>query len=169
MYHHRYCITQLAKAMQKKLIMLWVLLIAAAPGLKAQQTTSSSGASYTSPSGNMSIVIGQFNYETKGTKSTITGGVLQVYHQREPVAPSLLSLVTYWPNPTTDKLFIKITGNTETDITCQIFDLFGKKLAEQKLDPVDMSIEFKKYKPGLYVILMLLPNQLPVQFKVIKI
>lgn len=155
--------------MQKKLITLWVLLIACAPGLVAQQTTSSSGASFYSPAGNMSIVIGQFNYETKGIKSTITGGVLQVYHQREPAAPSLLSRVTYWPNPTMDKLFINIDGNTETDITCQIFDMYGKQLSEQKMNPVDMSLEFKKLKPGLYVVLLLLPNQLPVQFKVIKI
>lgn len=150
-------------------MILGILLITGVSKLTAQQITSSSGASYYSPTGNMSVVIGQVNYETKGNKSTITGGVLQVYNSREPVVPSLLSQVTFWPNPTTDKLFIKIAGNKETDIHCQVFDVYGRKMFEHKLDPTDMSLEFKKYKPGLFIVLLFLPNRLPIQFNIIKI
>jgi hypothetical protein len=155
--------------MQKKLFSLLMAMISGSFGLLAQQTTSSSGASFYSPAGNMSVVIGQFNYETKGIKSTITGGVLQVYRQREQVIPKPEVIASAWPNPTSDKLFIKIVGNTETNIAYQIFDVAGKLVAEQKLNPTDMSIEFKKFIPGFYVVTITIPNQLPVQFKVIKI
>lgn len=137
--------------------------------LTAQQTTSSLGASYYSPAGNMSVVIGQFNYETLGTKSTITGGVLQVYRQKEQTRPSQSNRVNFGPNPTSDKLFIQIAENLETDIICKIFDMHGKKRSEQKLDASNMYLELKAYEQGVYIIVIFIKNHLPLQFKIIKI
>lgn len=136
--------------------------------LNAQQTTSSSGVITTSSSGQMSFVVGQFNYETKGTSSFITGGVLQVYQRaiHIPINPLQISV---WPNPVATFLSVKIEGSSETEISYQILDLIGHLVEEQKLDILTPSIDMHSYKPGFYIIQILVPNQNPVQFKVIKI
>jgi hypothetical protein len=135
----------------------------------AQQVTSSAGGIYTSPTGSMSMVVGQFNYENQGRESILTGGVLQVYLQQAIAMELNVMNVVLWPNPVKDDLFIKMNGEPAANLRYQVYDLKGRLLSDLGFDPDDLRIPMSQHPAGTYLILLTLPNQIPVPFKIIKL
>jgi len=135
---------------------------------KAQQNTSSAGGIYNSPAGSMSMVVGQFNYVKQGSQSSITGGVLQVYLQRALELELDASQIVLWPNPVKDDLFIKMAVAPSANLRYQVFDLKGRLLVDYGI-PTDLHIPMSQHPAGTYLILLALPNQIPVPFKIIKL
>jgi hypothetical protein len=117
----------------------------------------------------MSVVVGQFNYERQGSKSSITGGVLQVYPLRDLGKPFLASALHVWPNPTSDLIMVSLDDQTDQPFRCEIFDLSGQKMAEYALDLEHMQIDLRAFRTGTYLLIFQVPNQNPVPFKVIKL
>lgn len=136
---------------------------------RAQQSTTSSGGIFSSSTGSMSVVVGQFNYERQGSQSSITGGVLQVYPLRNLEKPFLASALHVWPNPTSDLIMVSLDDQTDQPFSCQIFDLSGQKIAEQALDLEHMQIDLRDFRTGTYLLIFQVPNQNPVPFKIIKL
>ena len=154
--------------MKMKWMMSALLLTLPLLGL-GQQITSSAGGIYASPTGSMSMVVGQFNYQNQGQSTTLTGGVLQVYLQRALARELDATKIVLWPNPVKDDLYLRMDGEPAADLRYQVYDLAGRILMDRGFEPDELRIPMRQHPAGTYLILLTLPNQIPVPFKVIKL
>lgn len=153
----------------KKIWIIYSCLLALPFFSHAQQSASSAGGIFTSATGSMSMVVGQFNYENLGHQSTLTGGVLQVYLQHAQAIEWNAKEISLWPNPVIDDLFVKLETSPPANMRYQVYDLKGRLLSDQRFDPADFRIPMSQHPAGTYLILLTLPNQFPVPFKIIKL
>jgi hypothetical protein len=66
--------------------------------------------------------------------------------------------ITIYPNPTKDNLFIKGLVQYDTKLAYKLFDITGRKLAENILvvskGNINQHINIEQYRPGMYVLFM---------------
>lgn len=152
----------------KKRIFLLLGFLLCAVFVQAQRTTSGAGAVVHSGYGQMSFVVGQINYASLANSSSLSGGVLQVYY-RTPLAIIQQSQVSVWPNPVIQYLYLNVESNPQTEISYQILDLFGRTYEYAKLVDLQATIDMQNYATGIYFLKLVLPNQTPISFKVLKL
>lgn len=153
--------------MRKRIFLLFGLTLCAFFG-QAQQSTSGAGAVVHSNYGQMSFVVGQINYTSLVNSNSLSGGVLQVYY-RTPLVIIQESQVSVWPNPVIQYLYLNVESNPQNDISYQIFDLLGRSYENSKLVDLQATIDMQNYSAGIYFLKLILPNQTPISFKVIKL
>jgi hypothetical protein len=138
----------------------------------AQQISSSAAIITSSSTGNMSAVVGQVTYTSYSSSASISMGVLQVY-TKNPVLykPATIKtpIVTAWPNPVKDYLFIKIEDNANFQISYQIHSLYGQLIQHVKIYTNSFSVNMQNFKSGIYIVSIQSGYQNHSSFKIIKL
>lgn len=137
----------------------------------AQQISSSAAVILSSSAGSMSAVFGQVTYTSYSNSASISMGVLQVY-QKKPVinnpASIITPVITAWPNPVKEYLFIKISGDVNFKPSYQIYTLYGQLIANVKIYSNSFSIPMQNYKSGIYIVNINTGFKNNSSFKIIK-
>jgi hypothetical protein len=159
--------------MQFKNILSVLIILVNTSNLYAQQNTSTTGLSIVNTSGSISYTIGQLDYTntTKGDFGTISEGMQQVYTLSlftNTLAIDKSTTLSVWPNPIIDHLYIKLNSSNYTGITYQIMRINGQLIENKKTFSNNIKIETNQYPIGAYIILVSLPNQPTLKFKIIK-
>jgi hypothetical protein len=136
--------------------------------VQGQRSTSGAGTVAQGDNGQISFVVGQINYTSLVNSSSLSGGVLQVYY-RTPLVVIEKSEVSVWPNPVLQYLYLQVEASPQTDISYQILDLFGRSYEKTKLINLQAAINMQNYAAGIYFLKLILPNQTPISFKVLKL
>jgi hypothetical protein len=134
----------------------------------AQRNISSASAVVQNQAGSMSYVLGQINYTPKGTSTSLSSGVLQVYTEI-PLGIIQASQITVWPNPVVDNLSIRVETNQQSGISYQILDLLGSPFESKKMIGTQATINMQNYAAGFYLLQLSFPFQKPLLFKIIKL
>jgi hypothetical protein len=82
--------------------------------------------------------------------------------------PENLIEINAYPNPTADLVALKITTGSGQDVKYQLYDLYGKLLAEQKLVNSEAKISFNNLASGTYLLKIFNKDQELKVFKIIK-
>lgn len=134
--------------------------------LIGQVANTTSGMSVSSPTGSITLSIGQSHYEHFGKQDNLTGGVLQVF---QPMAQKETLRISVGPNPVFDQLSILIEGIPDSGISYQLFDLFGLEVENKKINGLAAVLSMKDYLSGTFILVIHSPNRQPVLFKIIKL
>lgn len=139
----------------------------------AQRSTNSAGISIYSASGQMSYTLGQLNHhsngsKTIGTSASMTEGVLQAYNSLS-FEPFQQDQIEIWPNPVSTILFLKLAKEPLSTIPIEIYDYLGQCIGNYDLTAKNASLSMRGYPTGAYLLKVILPKQLPLSFKIIKL
>jgi len=145
--------------MQKKTLMLMLVLFTAVISTKAQEVVSSSGNYQETSNGSLSWTIGEPITETKSNGNTLTQGFQQsrlTVTNISEIKPADIS-VSIFPNPTNE--FITIKVSEAQDYTVQLFNLNGQLLTEQKSNNTEERIDMMPYTNGTYLLKFINNNE----------
>lgn len=140
--------------------------------VQAQQTIPAAGGEASGSGGTISYTVGQLVYTTNtGTNNSLAQGVQQVYEISalgvDDFNEIKLEYVVY-PNPTIDKLALKIKNFNNEDLSYQIYDINGRILKMEKLRESSTTISMG-YLPSAIYFLRVISGQQPLKtFKIIK-
>lgn len=141
--------------------------------VNAQYAITSAGNSFANESGSITYTIGQLVIDPVTTsEGSIYNGVQQAYEisnylEIENHNMSVINLISY-PNPTPDKLTLKIDLSNNDDLHYQIADMSGKYLSQKKIIESETIIQMSNYAPGVYFIKISQNNKELKIFKIIK-
>lgn len=139
---------------------------------QAQQTIPATGGDASGSGGSISYTIGQLVYTTNtGANNSLTQGVQQVYEIStlgvDDFNEIKLEYLVY-PNPTIDKLTLKIQNFNNEDLSYQIYDINGRVLKIDKLKGNSTTISMRHLPSAIYF-LRVVNGQQPLKiFKIIK-
>ena len=141
--------------------------------LNAQLSISNSGLTISNSFGNMSYTVGQLAYISTpiGIQGTLSEGVQQVYN---PLPFTYIVNIdrstdlSVWPNPVLDNLNIKINRGGVSGISYKIMSMNGQLIENTKTFSNAIQVDTHNYAVGAYILSVILPNQAPFQFKIIK-
>jgi len=155
--------------MKNSQFILIILLNAFA--VQAQQIITTTGDCQTNTSGSLSWTLGECVINTY----TVTNIILtQGFQQSKLTAtaikevPENLIEINAYPNPTADLVALKITTGSGQGVKYQLYDLYGKLLAEQKLVNSEAKISFNNLASGTYLLKIFNKDQELKVFKIIK-
>jgi hypothetical protein len=140
---------------------------------KAQYAITSGGKSTANSSGKISYTVGQLAFETtKNSQGSISAGVQQPFEistvlSNPDFSELNINLVAY-PNPTQDKLTLKIENNNEKNLKYQIIDINGRLLIETKLIENETIIQMGNFIKASYFLKITQDNKPIKTFKIIK-
>ncbi len=139
---------------------------------QAQQTIPAAGSEASGSGGSVSYTIGQLVYTTNtGANNSLAQGVQQVYEIStlgvDDINEIKLDYLVY-PNPTIDKLTLKIQNFNNENLSYQIYDINGRILKMEKLMNNATSISMR-YLPSAIYFLRVSSGQQPLKtFKIMK-
>ena len=158
--------------MFKKRLFLFIIIIACNYKCIAQQAVVAAGSSISGSTGSISYSIGQIDYIAVSANSfTLSQGVLQVFNNSPVTYISTLDklvTISVWPNPIIDKLFIKISDNTESEFSYQLFSIDGQLIETKKIFGKNATVDTHSYNSGVYVIAITQDHLKFIRFKIIK-
>jgi hypothetical protein len=142
-------------------------------GLCAQETIPASGGNVSGSGGTVSYTIGQVAYTTSLRASySVARGVQQPYEisigtSAETISGIKLECKAY-PNPATDILTLKISGNTGGNLVYQLFNLGGLLLENKKIAGSETAISMSSLAPATYFLKVTKGDNILKTFKIIK-
>lgn len=126
-------------------------------GLKAQESISPSGGNASGSGGSISYSVGQVFYTmSTGTNGSITQGVQQPFEISvvSGIDDNTINLsFTAYPNPTSDRLTLKVDASTKTSIkslSYQLFDITGKLLESKNIEVYETTISMARFVSAIY-------------------
>jgi hypothetical protein len=164
---------------EKKTLSTIFLVAIGLTGLKAQQTTTTTGGNATGSGGSASYSVGQVVYTTNyATGGTVSQGLQQPYEifvvsGIEEIGIDLS--YTAYPNPTTTNVVLKIDAlssvETQDFASLQyiLSDMNGKRISQQTISDKRTIIPMEQLPAGTYFVSIVIhqSNQLKT-FKIIK-
>lgn len=146
-------------------------------GLQAQESVNSNGGDASGNGGSVSFSIGQIVYTThRGINGSELQGVIQPYEIsmvtavreiNENIFDFNLDCAVY-PNPTSNKLTLKIEGNELNHLYYKLFDISGKLIENKRIEDNLTLIFMDNLLPSTYL-LKIFQNKNEVKtFKIIK-
>jgi hypothetical protein len=153
-------------------IILGVFLLSTGTSF-SQETISTTGGEATGSGGTASYTVGQISYTTNtGTNGIVAQGVQQTYTvviDDSGVAENGISLtITTFPNPTLDKVNLKIEDFSTQELNYVLTDLSGRLLQEKKVVNAVSEIELNQYESGTYILKVKNTSNEVRTFKIIK-
>jgi Secretion system C-terminal sorting domain len=139
--------------MKNKLFILGFLINAVV--MQAQQVITTAGNYSSGTSGSLSWTLGEEVIDTyTGTNVILTQGFQQSKLSVTAIQELLGSLpeISAYPNPANDFILLKITSESVNNFKYQLYDLYGKLLAEQKLANSETRISFSNLASGTYLL-----------------
>jgi len=137
---------------------------------QVQEVIASSGGFDVKASGSLSWTVGEGITETYSNSDNIlTQGFQQpgITITEIEKARGLEFGILAFPNPTFDKITLKINSEKQENLSYEIFDLNGKLLGNGILIGSENEISFKNYKPSTYLIKILQKSNSVQTFKII--
>ena len=136
------------------MLILSGLLLFGLNGLKAQDAIPTSGGNVSGNGGTVSYTVGQVIYATyTGSNGSVSHGVQQPYEisvvSRVEFTTIELACSAY-PNPTTDKLILKVENLERSNLNYQLLDINGKLLASNKVEGSETCISMGSLTPSIY-------------------
>ncbi|SDD23663.1 T9SS type A sorting domain-containing protein [Williamwhitmania taraxaci] len=140
--------------MKHTILTITGLLLIGLNGLKAQDAIPTTGGNATGVGGSASYTVGQVIYTTNtGTSGSVAQGVQQPYEISvvSGIGDNKINLsCSTYPNPTTDKLTLRIETNENLNLTYQLFDITGKLLESKKVEGSETNISMGSLTPAIY-------------------
>ncbi len=142
-------------------------------GAQAQEALPATGGNASGSSGSVSYSIGQvFYYTLAGDNVTLLQGVQQPYEISvvsgvENAGGISLDCMVY-PNPTMDKLTMKVDSFDPGNLSFKLFNPNGKLLVNKKITGKETSISLGNLMPGIYFLKVLDKQKEIKTFKIVK-
>lgn len=137
-----------------------------------QESTTASGGDATGNGGSVAYSIGKIVYTTHtGSGGSMTQGSQYAYEIftlgiKETVLD--ISLIAF-PNPTTDKLTLKINDYNNEKLMYQLYDIQGKLINTGQIDRQQTQINMSQMPSAMYFLNVVTPQHQKVQsFKILK-
>lgn len=158
--------------MIKRMLYIFSFLTINIGTIYAQNNTISGGGIASGIGGSSSYTIGQVFYISSSNASgSVAQGVQQAYEVRtlsnEDVSSILLE-VKIFPNPTKNDVVLIIYNISLDDVNYQLYDLYGRELASQKVINEVTSIQMDRLPTAVYVLKVIKNNNTLKSFKIIK-
>ncbi len=159
--------------MKTQIIISIALLFAASISINAQEAVVTTGGDASSSAGSVSYSVGQVVYTTStGTNGSVAQGVQQPYEISVTTAIAEakginLSMSVY-PNPTTNRLTLKVADYESDNLSYHLFDVTGKLVKMKKVTDPETQIIMQDMKPGVYFLKVIDDDKEIKTFKVIK-
>lgn len=157
---------------QKLLLTTYSLIFICLLPIYAQQTVVSSGGNATGSGGSASYSVGQIVYTTVSTANhSLAQGVQQAFEISTTlgVEDELINLsFNAYPNPTTDKLNLKIANFNQKNMVYALFDVQGRLISKQKIETENTQIGTDNLKAAIYFLKVFNRNNVIKVFKIIK-
>lgn len=140
--------------------------------LMAQQSVNSLGGNATGSNGCFSYSVGQINYVfSNGSNGIVTQGVQQafeIFTLGTDDYPTIILQAIVYPNPTTNKLTLKIDNYTTENLSIQLYDVLGKVILQQKITQKETPITMEKLQAANYFLNVSDNSKSIKTFKIIK-
>ena len=156
--------------MRRTSILAGVLLLVAITA-RGQSATTAGGGEATG-NGSVSYSVGQAVYvPVVGREGSVAAGVEQAYAItiKNGIDEKRIRLeADVYPNPTTDKLHLRIESMSTRHLEYSLIDLSGKTYIRDKVDGENTDIDMVRMQPGIYL-LEVTDRKVPMKtFKIIK-
>lgn len=139
---------------KRTIIFVLILLGLEITSLKAQNTVIASGGNATGGGGSVSYSVGQIVYTANtATSGSVAQGVQQPYEISvvSGIEDNTIKLsCSVFPNPTSDKLTLKVENSEKLKLTYQLFDITGKLLESEKVEGNETTISMGRLIPTIY-------------------
>lgn len=140
--------------------------------IQAQQSVNASSGDADGNGGSVAYSIGQFAYRVDtGASQEITQGVQHAY---EIFTISINNvklniLLSVFPNPTSDYLFLQIPDHNTENLSYQLYDMQGKVLSQKQITGSETKISMSGLPDATYFVRVInQENKLVQSFKIIK-
>jgi len=159
---------------QKKLTLCIAFLIGLGlHGLKAQESINPAGGDATGSGGSMSYSVGQIftEYQFSGTDGSVSQGVQQPIELLTLGLEEDLLLIAsakVFPNPTADKIQLRLELEDINNLSYQIYDINGKLLQSEKILQFTTEIQLSQLPTSVYFLKIIRNNNLLKTFRILK-
>ena len=155
----------------KKLLITALTGFLLSAGINAQEAVVSGGGYHSGQSRSISWTLGEIAIETlTSPEKTLTQGFqqpnLSVVWVDDP--QNIDILVSAYPNPTTDILYIHVKKEVPENATFTLYDMKGNLLTSNNLTDSRHKLSFTTYKPGVYFVRLSFDSQYVKTFKILK-
>ncbi len=161
--------------MQFKLLKLYAIFLLAfgLNEVQAQGSINTTGGNASGNGGSASYSIGQIVYQMHtGTNGSIAEGVQQPYEISLVTdvgeTQQLNHWVTVYPNPTTNKITLKINDLNLSGSSFELYDMTGKLLLSDKIPGNQTSIVLGNLMAGMYFLKVIREGDGMAIIKIIK-
>lgn len=139
---------------------------------KAQQAPITSGGNAVGTNGKITYSVGQNDYTyISNVFGSINQGVQQpfeIFTLGTDNFQNIKLLMTVYPNPTSDKVSLKIDDYNLEKLTFQLLDITGKKILTQKINTSETIIDLQNFATTTYILQILDSAKNIKTFKIIK-
>ena len=140
--------------MKHTMLLLIGLLLFNLNGLKAQEAIPASGGNASGGGGTANYTVGQVAYTTNtGSNGSVSQGVQQPFEISvvSGVETTTIELAcSAYPNPTTDKLTLRVENTEKLNLTYHLLDICGKLLESKKVEGSETCIPTGSLTPSIY-------------------
>ena len=152
---------------------LMLFLMMAGKDSYAQQATVTTGGTLSQATGSISYSVGVIPFNSHSTAvGSVTEGMFHIYRIKTPVKlPGIIQYdVNIFPNPTPDRINIRIKSQSTGNMTAVFCDIKGKSLKSIRIhEHHNQSLSLSQYSSGIYF-LKILKNNTPIDtYKIIKL
>ncbi len=154
-----------------KILIIIIYWIGFSTGLWAQQIVASSGNTFQNGEGSISFTLGEVATDTYSREEKI---LTQGFHQTTITITSIEGPVyekysiTAFPNPTSDKVNLKIDSETINSLNYTLYDIGGSVLLSNKIESEQTEISFTELKTAVYILKIELAGEEIKTFKIVK-
>jgi len=139
----------------------------------AQQSANAAGGEASGNGGSLSYSVGEIVYTTiSGSNGSVAQGVQQPYEissvlSLEETKGISLNIIAY-PNPTVDRLILKMDSYSGSNLTYQLFDLNGRLVDNSAIRGLETIVSMQDYESGVYLLKIISAGREVRTFKIIK-
>ena len=155
-----------------RIIICFLIAISCISLAHSQESTNSSGGDVTGNGGSVAYSIGQIFYSTNlGSNGSKAQGVQQAFEvfTLDIKDWNFKTSFTIFPNPTIDKLVLKISNYSNQKLSYQLYDFQGKVLSNSEIVSELTELNMDRLPTAAYLLYILNQDNKRVQkFKVIK-
>ncbi|MFA5972061.1 MAG: T9SS type A sorting domain-containing protein [Lentimicrobiaceae bacterium] len=157
-------------------LMALLLLFLGLTGLQAQDAIPATGGNASGSGGSVSYSVGQMVYTSiSGTNGLMAQGVQQPFEISLVTgieeAKGINLIVTAYPNPTTDFLYLKVDASAQLKIqnlSYQLYDISGKLLENKKLESLHTYVDMSHLVLATYFLEVTQGKKELITFKIVK-
>lgn len=158
------------QSMKQFIFLLWITF---STTLYAQQGLVTAGGNSSGTAGSVNYSIGQpFNTSIVNNLGSLSEGMQQPYEilvvtQSGDMFHRLITCSAY-PNPTRDKIMLRVDELEFKQLSFQLFDTNGKLLLQDTIINQETTIEITGYLSGIYFLKVSDQQKNTISFKIIK-
>lgn len=154
----------------KKLLLIGACL--AITQIYAQESILSSGGNSSGTNGNVSYSVGQLFYKTvNGGAAYLSPGIEQPFEIQIVLGSDNFNIsleLSVYPNPTTDKIYLKVKESSFESLQYQMFDINGRLIENNKIEDNLTIVQMDKYPDAIYLMKVIDKEKEVKTFKIIK-